>query len=109
MPEADGAYVTAPAIYDPRYLLVKRVREKYESTYGKPFNHYAANGYDFVRMIGQLLEGQNVDRENVRSILAYGYQYTGILGNLTVRKGERDIAFPLYPARIIDGEIRYLR
>jgi ABC-type branched-subunit amino acid transport system substrate-binding protein len=109
MPEANGAYVAAPIIYNPNFLFAKEVKEKYETKYGKPFDHYAANGYDFVKLLAGLLEEQELSRERVRRLFEEGFVYSGVFGDLDVKPGEQDITFPLHPAQIVDGEVKYLR
>jgi branched-chain amino acid transport system substrate-binding protein len=56
LPEANGVYLSAPIIYKPNYLFAKVVKEKYEARYDKSFNHQAANGYDFVKILAGLLK-----------------------------------------------------
>jgi branched-chain amino acid transport system substrate-binding protein len=109
MPEANGAYVAAPIVYNPDYLFAKELKEKYEARYGKPFNHYAANGYDCVKLLAGLLEDEEVSRERMKSLLEQGFIYPGVFGDLDVKPGEHDIVFPLHPAQIVDGEVKYLR
>lgn len=109
MPEANGVYVSAPIIFDPNYLFAKEAKEKYEAKYNKPFNLFAANGYDFLIFIAGLLKDKEVSRENLRVVLEQGFMYPGVFGVLDVRPGEHDIPFPLHPARIVDGELKYLR
>lgn len=109
LPESSGVYVTAPAVYNPRYLFAKEFKEKYETRYNKPSNHFAACGYDFIKLIASLLRSEEVSRANVKRLLEQGFIYPGVFGDLDVRPGERDITFPLYPAQIVKGEIKYLR
>ena len=108
MPEANGVYVTAPLVYNPDFLFAKELKEKYETEYNKPLTQYAANGYDFVKLLAGLLQDKEVSRENVRAVLEEGFMYPGVFGVLDVKPGEHEIFFPLYPARIVDGEIEYL-
>ena len=109
MPESSGVYVAAPMVYNPDYLFAKELKEKYEARYDKPLNHYAANGYDFVKILAGLLEDREVSRESVKSVLEQGFIYPGVFGSINVKPGEHDITFPLHPARIVDGEVKYLR
>ena len=105
MPESNGMYVAAPRIYDPDFLFAKEVKEEYESIYGRSFTHYAANGYDAVKIIANLLEDKEISRIGVRDALAAGFIHPGILGTIYIEPGNHDISFPLYPAQIVDGEI----
>ncbi|HUU42114.1 MAG TPA: ABC transporter substrate-binding protein [Desulfatiglandales bacterium] len=108
MPEANGAYVSAPIIYNPDYLFAKEAKEKYEAKCNKPFNMFAATGYDALMLIAGLLKDKEVSRENLRVMLEEGFMYPGVFGVLDVKPGEHEIPFPLYPGRIVDGELKYL-
>jgi len=109
LPAANGTYVAAPIIYDPKYLFARKVKEKYQARYDKSLNHQSANGYDCLKLLAGLLEDKKVSRESVRDLLEQGFSYPGIFGTLVVKPGEHDISFPLHPAQIIDGEVKYLR
>jgi branched-chain amino acid transport system substrate-binding protein len=108
MPEANGVYISAPIIYDPNYLFAKEVKEKYEAKYNKPFNLFAAASYDFLIFIAGLLKDKEISRENLRVVLEEGFMYPGVFGVIDIKPGEHGIPFPLHPARIVDGEIKYL-
>lgn len=108
MPESNGVYVSAPIIHDPDFLFAREAKEKYESKYGRPFTLFSANGYDFLRILSGLLEDEEISRENIKSLLEEGFVYSGVFGSIDVKPGEHDITFPLHPAQIVDGEIRYL-
>ena len=107
LPETNEMYVVAPIIYAPNYLYAKEVREKYETRYSKPFNHYTAGGYDLMKLLAGLLEDEEISRENVKRLLETGFTYPGVFGELNVTPGEHDIGFPLHPAQILDGEVQY--
>jgi len=109
MPEANGVYVSAPIIYNPNFLFAKELKEKYEAKYNKPLNEYAANGYDFIRILAGLLEDKKVSRKSVKSLLEEGFIYSGVFGSIDVKPGEHDIDFPLHPTRIVNGKLKYLR
>ncbi|MEE8430742.1 MAG: ABC transporter substrate-binding protein [Candidatus Desulfatibia sp.] len=108
MPEANGAYIAAPIIYNPNYLFAKEAKEKYEVKYNKPFNMFAANGYDFIKFIAGLLKDKKISRESLQTLLEDGFMYPGVFGILDVKPGQHEIIFPLHPARISDGELKYL-
>jgi hypothetical protein len=55
------------------------------------------------------LEDEEVSRERMKSLLEQGFIYPGVFGDLDVKPGEHDIVFPLHPAQIVDGEVKYLR
>lgn len=107
-PEVNGMYVAAPIIYNPNFVFAKEAKEKFEARYNNRFNHQAANGYDFVKLLASLLEDKEISRKSVKGLLEGGFIYPGIFGDLDVEPGEHDIVFPLYPARIVDGEVKYL-
>jgi ABC-type branched-subunit amino acid transport system substrate-binding protein len=109
MPEANGVYTSAPVIYNPNYLFAKETSEKYTDRYNKPLSHEAGVGYDFVKLLAGLLEDEEVSRKSVKRLLEEGFNYPGVFGDLELQPGERDLVYPLYPARIRDGEITYLR
>ena len=105
--EADGLYVTAPAIYNKNYPFADKIKKRYEEKYGKPFTQYSANGYDFIYIIAGLLEDKAMTKESVKAILDKGFVYSGVFGNIELKSGAKDIFFPLFPAQIRDGEIIY--
>jgi len=107
MPESSGVYVAAPKIYDPDFLFAKDVKEEYESIYGRPFTHFAANGYDAVKILAELLEDKDISRESVKYLLEAGFIHPGILGTIYIEPNDHDISFPLQPTQIIDGELKY--
>ncbi|MBN1991259.1 MAG: ABC transporter substrate-binding protein [Anaerolineae bacterium] len=107
LPEANGVYVVAPIIYAPDFLYAREVSEKYEAKYGKPFNHYAAGGYDLIKLLAGLLEGKEISREQVKKLLEQGFTYPGVFGELNVAPGEHEIGFPFHPAQIVNGEVKY--
>lgn len=109
LPEANGVYLVASIIYNPNFLYAREVRKKYEAVYGKQFNHYAASGYDIIKLLAGLLEDEKISRTGIKHLLEAGFIYPGIFGDLDVKPGDHDIHFPLHPARIVDGEVKYLR
>ena len=109
MPEANGVYVAAPIVYDPSFLFARQAKEKYEDKYGKPFNHIVANGYDFMKLLSGLMENKEISRKSLKTSLDQGFIYPGIFGSLDVSPGQQDICFLLHPARIVNGELEYLR
>jgi len=103
----DKVYVAAPLIYNPNNQFARRAREKFESRYAKPFFHQAAVGYDFMKLLRSLLEGRKISRENVKRFLEEGFVHPGVLGDVVHKPGDHDIVFPLYPAQLLDGAVRY--
>lgn len=107
LPEADGLHITAPIIYNPTFLFAQEFKEKYETRFGEPFTYFAATGYDIIKMLAALLEDEELSRENVKKLLEAGFTHPGVLGTITVRPGNHDMAFPTYPAQIKGGTVRY--
>jgi len=109
MPEADGVYIVAPAIYDSNFLFASKVSEKFESRYNKQFDQNSANGYDLIRILDGLLENEELTRENVKNILDQGFSYSGVFGSVDVLPGEHDIPFPLFPSQVVNGKLVFRR
>ena len=109
MENLNDIYVAAPIIYNPNYIFAREVKEKYEEKYNTSFTHQAANGYDIIKILAGLLEGQDITRNNVRELLENEFSFPGILGFIEKKQDSHDIHFPLYPARIENNEVRYLQ
>ncbi|MBF0204533.1 MAG: ABC transporter substrate-binding protein [Desulfamplus sp.] len=107
IPEASGVYVTAPAIYNKNFHFIDQIKARYEKKFGKPFTQYSANGYDFIYIVSGLLEDQPITQESLKSLLENGFVYSGVFGNVELKKGKKDILFPLFPAQILNGSIIY--
>jgi len=60
-----------------------------------------------IKILAGLWEDEEISRERVKSLLDEGFTYSGVFGMVNVRPGEHDISFPLYPAQIINGEVKY--
>jgi ABC-type branched-subunit amino acid transport system substrate-binding protein len=109
MPEANGVYLTAPIIYDSNFIFARTVSENFESRYNKQFDFNAANGYDLIRILGGLLQNEELSRDNVKRIFDEGFIYSGVFGSVDVLPGEHDIAFGLYPSKVVDGKLEFRR
>ncbi len=109
MPEANGVYLTAPIIYDSNFIFARTVSENFETRYNKQFDFNAANGYDLIRILGGLLQNEELSRDNVKRILDEGFIYSGVFGSIDVLPGEHDIAFGLYPSKLVDGKLEFRR
>ncbi|MBF0376517.1 MAG: ABC transporter substrate-binding protein [Desulfamplus sp.] len=105
--ESNNIYVTAPALYNKNYPFADEVKRRYQERYKKPFTQYSANGYDFIHILIGLLEDKPMDKESVKAIFDKGFVYSGVFGNVELRKGSKDILFPLFPAQIKNGEVIY--
>jgi len=109
MPEAHGVYMAAPVIYDSSFLFSRTVSDNFESRYNKQFDYNAANGYDLIRILGGLLENEELSRDNVKRILDEGFIYSGVFGSVDVLPGEHDISFLLFPSQVVNGELVFRR
>ena len=107
LPEMQGVYTVAPIIYDLRSNFARNAGEKFTARYHQPFNHWAASGYDFMKLMCGLMEDRPMSRQSVRDVLAAGFEYSGIFGPVRVRPGEHVIAFPMYPTQILNGTLTY--
>jgi branched-chain amino acid transport system substrate-binding protein len=104
---AQGIYVIAPVVYNPDYLFARDFKRKYEQRYHKPFGHYSPCGYDLLKLLADLLEDRDIDRSTVQQVMASGFTYSGVFGELHGRPGEHDIHIPFFAAKIVDGEVVY--
>jgi ABC-type branched-subunit amino acid transport system substrate-binding protein len=104
----DDVYAGAPLIYNDSFVFAERVSERYRDRYDRPLSHYAATGYDILKIIAGLLEGEELTRQRVIEILERGFTYPGVFGEIRLAEGRNTMYFPLYPARIEEGELRYL-
>jgi len=107
MPEANGVFLAAPSIYNSKFLFASKISDNFEAIYNKQFDHNAANGYDFIKLLDKVLEGEELSRDNVKQILDDGISHLGAFGNISTLPGEHDIAFPLLPAQVIDGKLEF--
>jgi branched-chain amino acid transport system substrate-binding protein len=106
-PSLEGVFTAAPTIYNPNFPFVRTFEADFKDTYKREISHYVANGYDCVKLLAGLLEGSELTRDNVRRILERGFSYVGVLGTVDLQAGDRDIEFPLFPARILGGNVVY--
>jgi branched-chain amino acid transport system substrate-binding protein len=105
----DDVYAGAPLIYNDSFVFAERVSERYRDRYDRFLSHYAATGYDILKIIAGMLEGEELTRQRVIEILERGFTYPGVFGEIRLPEGQNTMYFPLYPARIEEGELRYLK
>jgi ABC-type branched-subunit amino acid transport system substrate-binding protein len=105
--EMSGVYLAAPIIHNPSYLYAREAGEQFLARYQKPFNQWAAGGYDFIKLICGLLEDRSISRKSIRDVMAGGFEYSGVFGHVRLRSGEHDLIYPLYPTQIVNGVITY--
>ncbi len=106
-PDMQGVYMAAPIIYNPAYLFAHEAADQYSARYQKPFNHWAAAGYDFVKLVAGLLEEAQRTRQGVKDVMAAGFQYSGVFGPVRLRSGDHDIAIPEYPAQVVNNALKF--
>ena len=106
-PEMQGVFLPSPILYNPSYLYAREAGEKFTARFQKPFSMWAANGYDFIKLICGLFEDRTVSRQSGRDIMAGGFEYSGVFGHVRLRSGERDLTFPVYPTQILNGTLTY--
>ncbi len=104
---ADGICCSAPIIYNSNYSYAAELKDKFESEFNTPLNHYGANGYEAVKIFASLMEGKEINREEIRTQLSGGFVNTGSLGKIFVKEGSRDFDFELMPAVIKNGNLSY--
>jgi len=104
---AQGAYVATSIIYNPSYMFARNARLKFEDRFKRPFTQYAANGYDLIKLVAGLIENHEASRESLKVLLEGGLMYSGVFGSLSLRPGEQNIDFPLFPGRIVNKSISY--
>ncbi|MEE9303850.1 MAG: ABC transporter substrate-binding protein [Thiotrichaceae bacterium] len=113
LPEFIGVYAGASIIYKTDFLFAQDLRERYEEEYETTpfsfFSGYAAEGYDSIRLIAELLEDEELTRENLKNVLLQGFSYDGTFGNLNILPGERVIEIKLYPVQYVEGGLKYLQ
>jgi len=109
MDEADGMYLATPAIYDSNFLFVTKVADNFQTQYDKRFDHNAGNGYDFIRILDGLLEDEELSRDRIKNILDQGFSYSGVFGSVDILPNEHDMAFPLFPSQLVNGEPEFRR
>ncbi len=108
MPEAEGIYVSAPAVYNPNYIPARSLTEEFMEAYGRNMTHYAVSGYDAVNLIYGLMKGEELTRDNMRSQLHGGFSYASVLGPVVVAAGSHDIQYDLLRAQVVEGQLWYL-
>lgn len=107
LPELEGIYMDATVIHNPNYLYAKDAENKFEARFKKAFDHFAASGYDFAKLIAGLLEERQTSRQEVRDLLAGGFDYSGVFGQVRAKAGEHDLNFLLFPTQIVNGKLKY--
>ena len=106
--DTDNIFFTAPIIYKKQYSYSQKLNENYQKKYGLPITHQAAIAYDLIKLIKGLIENKELTRKNLKRLLEKGFIYPGIFGDIILQEKSRDLLFPLYPAQVVNGNIKYL-
>lgn len=107
-PETEGVYTAAPIVYNPGYAFVDELKQKVEKQTNKRLTHYLVGGYDFLKLLAGLMEERPVNRVGIHGALLGGFVHNGLFGSFKVSQGQQDIYYPIFPARIIDGQLKFL-
>ena len=106
-PSAQGTYHLASIIYNPDYLFAREFASSYESRFDKRIFESAAISYDIMHIFADLMEGEELTRENLRQVLDQGFSYSGVFGEVNASPGTRDITFGMHVTQIVDGKVEY--
>jgi hypothetical protein len=107
LPQAQGIYSAVPIIFKVSFLYARELMQKYSTRYAKELNTSAAVGYDLIKLVGNLMEDQEISRLSLKARLQKGFVHSGVFGELRLSPGQRDLEVPLYPVQIVDGTIQY--
>ena len=105
--DLSGVFAAAPLLYNDAFVFAQKVSDRYEERYEQPLNHYAATGYDIIKIVAGILNGEDLTRDGVIRVLERGFIYPGVFGEIRLAQGENNIFFPLHAARIKDGDLDY--
>jgi branched-chain amino acid transport system substrate-binding protein len=107
LPQTQGVYSAVPIIFKANFLYARELMQKFATRYGRELNLGAAGGYDLIKLVGDLLEDQEISRPNLKARLQQGFVHSGVFGELRLSPGQRDLEMPAYPVQIVDGAIQY--
>jgi ABC-type branched-subunit amino acid transport system substrate-binding protein len=107
--DLSGTVAAAPLLYNDVFVFAQEASERYHARYDESLNHYAATGYDIIKIVAGLLNGEDLSRRRVIEVLEEGFIYPGVFGEIRLPPGENNIFFPLYAAEIQNGELDYLQ
>lgn len=107
IPESDGIYAVSPAIFNPRFHYADHAKERYKAKYNKELSLYAANGYDFIKMMSGIMNNYADSKPGIKKELEAGFVFPGIMGKVELKQGKKDISFNLYPVKINNGYVDF--
>lgn len=103
---ANGLVVATPWFPDRNDPKVKAFVAKYEKTYGKKPDQFAAQAYDALYIMAEALKkAGNADREKLRDALASIRNFDGVLGKFSF-SAERDVVMEPNVLIIKDGRFQ---
>jgi len=108
LPEAQGAYVSAPVLYNPGAAVDIEFLAEFEEDFGRTLTHQGAIGSDVLGMIWGLLSDRDVSRESLQDLMSAGFVHSGILGVVTLAHGDHNVDVPLFRGVIQGGGLQYL-
>ena len=104
----DGVYVPAPLIYMSTLRDVVMLSHDYLEATNTQFSHNTAIGYDVIQLFSQIVAQAGSSPEEIKNFFEGNFVYPGLFGDIVKQASSHHFAFKLYPARIMDGTIRYL-
>ena len=103
---ADGLIVATPWFGDKPDPKVKALVQKYEKTYGKKPDQFAAQAYDALYIMAEALKkAGKADRDKLRDALAGIRNFNGVLGKFSF-DAERDVVMDPVVLIIKDGKFQ---
>jgi len=108
LPEAQGAYVSAPVLYNPGAAVDVEFLTDFEERFGRKLTHQGAIGSDVLGLIWGLLSDRDVSRESLQDLMSAGFVHSGILGVVTLTQGNHNVDVPLFRGVIQGGGLQYL-
>jgi len=103
---ADGLIVATPWFVDRNDPKVKAFVAKYEKTYGKKPDQFAAQAYDAFHIMANALKAAGAaDRDRLRNALAATKDFDGVLGKFSF-DAERDVVMEPSVLIVRDGKFQ---
>jgi len=108
LPDSQGAYVSAPLLYNPGAAVDVVFLTEFEEKFGRKLTHQGAIGSDVLGLIWGLLSDRDVSRESLQDLMGAGFVHSGILGVVTLTHGNHNVDVPLFRGVIQGGGLQYL-
>ena len=104
----EGVLFTTAFYADTDDELAREFVQKYEATYGKKPDIFAASGYDSIRILIQVIGEVGTDRAKIRDGIAAVKDFPGVTG-LTSFAPNGDAIKPVYILKVENGEFVRVR